>query len=529
MKPYIAAYLRLSLDDDGPGESNSIISQRQIVKDHISSMPDLAGMSVMEFVDDGYSGTNFDRPGVKRLLAAARRGEIRCIIVKDFSRFGRKYLEVSKYIEQLFPYLGIRFISVNDRYDSDSHKGTSAEIDVPVRNMINAMYSKDISKKIKSAKRTQAAQGKFINAFAPYGYKKDGADKHRIVIDEPAAGIVRRIFALACEGHGPTRIANALNADGVPTPSGYKKTRGSHIAVRASARSSWLSGSVINILRDERYTGVFIGGKAEMGELGTGRRIRKPKESWLRVPDAHPAIITREIWDSAVANRGRHDGKHVKPNTGKMLYQRVRCGYCGHIMKHKKYGQYSYYNCHTPRYTDEYGCPRKGFRDESIIDTVKAAVQSQVTFMLDMERLCDKKEAVQNAESTQASAKRLEKEIEQLQTFKRQLYERYKDGTLDREEYLKEREAAESDMAAKTEERATLLTQCGKKAEALNSAHHYFRSFLEYQAVTEPSAEMVNKLVEAVSVYGKNRIEIRFTFRDELERAVKCLEEVRAL
>ena len=150
MNQYIADYLRLSLDDEGLGESNSISSQRQIILDYISSVPELAGMQVKEFVDDGYTGTNFNRPGIKRLLDAVRRGEVSCIIVKDLSRFGRKYLEVSKYIEQLFPYIGVRFIAVNDHYDSNNHKGTTAEIDVAVRNMINAMYSKDVQKKQKA-------------------------------------------------------------------------------------------------------------------------------------------------------------------------------------------------------------------------------------------------------------------------------------------------------------------------------------------------------------------------------------------
>ena len=529
MDKYLAEYFRLSLDDDGIGESNSISSQRQLIDGYISTVADLADMPTVEFVDDGYTGTNFDRPGVKRLFEAVRRGEVSCIVVKDLSRFGRKYLEVSKYIEQLFPYLGVRFIAINDHYDSYSHKGTTAELDIPIRNMINAMYSKDVSKKAKSAKQTQARQGKCINAFAPYGYNKDEDDKHRLVIDEPAAEIVRRVFALACDGHGPTQIANTLNADGIPTPSEYNRQNGSKRTARGFTKSLWSGGSVRNILRDERYTGVLIAGKVEMGALGTGKRIAKPKEEWIRVPDAFPAIISSETWETSVAKRPKNCGAHGKPDTGRMLYMRLRCGHCGHVLRSRVANGNRRYFCKTPRYSNEHGCTDESYSEQAIVDVVKAVILKQVAVMLDLEKLCrgEKKTITRDIESAQIAGARLEKELVQLQAFKRQLYERYKGGNLEKAAYLQEREAIEANISAKTAERDTLLAHGKEKTSAISSAQQFFGSFSDYQAVAELSPEMVNSLVEAVYIYGKDRFEILFTFRDELEQAIEQIEELR--
>ena len=528
MKQYIADYLRLSLDDEGLGESNSITSQREIIMDYISTVPEFANMQVKEFVDDGYSGTNFNRPGVKRLLDAVRRGEVSCIIVKDLSRFGRKYLEVSKFIEQLFPYIGVRFIAINDHYDSNNHKGTTADIDVAVRNMINAMYSKDVSKKAKSAKRTQASQGKYIHAFAPYGYMKDKADIHRIVIDEPAAVVVRRIFELACQGQGNTQIAHTLNSEGILTPSDYKKQNGSKLNSRGTTKSLWSAGTIIRILRDEQYTGVLISGKIEAGELGSGKSIRKPKEEWIKIPNAIPAIITQETWENVLSKRGQQGGTHGKPNTGRMLYKKVRCGYCGHVMRYRGEAKTTRYSCETPNHTGEYDCLREKFSEQVIVDAVKAAVKSQITTMLDMEKLCheSKKGIKQSTESSQAIADRLEKEIGQLQAFKRQLYERFKSGSLKKEDYLNERETVESKISDKTAERDGLITRSDIQTDAISTAEQFFGSFKQFETVAEPTAEMVNSFVEAVYVFGKDRIEIRFAYRDELEQAIQIIHNM---
>jgi len=514
MDKYITEYLRLSQDDDNAGESNSITSQRQIIENYIGAVPEFSGLPVKEFIDDGYSGTNFERPGVKQLLKAVRKGEVSCIIVKDFSRFGRQYLEVSKFIEQIFPYLGVRFIAVNDHYDSNNHKGTTADIDVPVRNMINAMYSKDTSKKVKSAKRTQMQNGVFSNAFAPFGYMKDETDKHRLLIDEPAAEIVRRIFTLAAKSRSAFQIADRLNAEGIITPALYKKRNGSKLAVNDKVRALWTNGMVSRILRDERYTGMFIGGQHETTQIGSGKKRPTPQEKWIRIPGALPAIITPELFNSLAANRQKFMG-NTKPNTGRMLYKKVRCGYCGHVMKYIGDAPKPYYLCDTARYTKQYGCRRERFREQQIIEAVKTAVQLQLAVMLDKEKLCrnGENELAQGIKTAQAANLRLDNEIGQQQAFKRRLYERYKGGGIDKTTFIRECEKIERNVNIKTTERSELLAQNEKQTDTLNSAHKFLGSFSKYQYCIEPAGEMVNELVEAVYIYNADRIEARLSFR----------------
>jgi DNA invertase Pin-like site-specific DNA recombinase len=528
MIKYLYKYYRISLDDEGEAESNSITSQRQIVEGHITAHADLSQMPSIEVVDDGHTGTNFDRPGAKQLFEAIRRGEVGCIVVKDLSRFGRKYLEVSKYLEQLFPYLGIRFIAVGDGYDSDNHKGSTPDIDVPVRNMLNALYSKDVSKKVKSAKQTQTRQGKCINAFAPYGYKKNPEDKHSLIIDEPAAQVVRRIYALYLDGKGPREIARTLNSEGVLTPSEYKRSNGSNMSIQSVTGALWSDGSVINILRNEAYNGVMIFGKVAMGELGTGKRIHKPKEDWIRVESAYPAIITQEMWDAAVSKRdGWESKRRGKPDTTRILYKKVRCGYCNHILRYRSGGRHLDYTCDTPKYTDEYGCQSGRYDEQVIVRAVKSVLQAQIKFMLDMEQLSRnmKKASKQSTLSAQASAEQLDREMEQLQITKRKLYERYKNGSLDKDAYFREREAVDNKISEMAVERESLHSDNNEQDKAVSSAHHFFSTFMAYQDEAEPSAVMVNAMVEAVHVFDKDRFEITFTFGDELERAISQIKK----
>jgi len=435
------------------------------------------------YEDDGYTGTNFGRPGIAKILSAARRGEVACIIVKDLSRFGRKYLEVSKYIEQLFPCLGIRFVAVGDGYDSDLHKGTTASLDVPVRNMLNALYSKNISKTVKSAKLSQAQHGKYIHAFAPFGYMKDPADKHRIIIDEPAAKVVTRIFNLICLDKTLKQIADLLNSEGVLTPSEYKKQNGIKLNSVGITGSLWTYHSVNNLLRNEQYIGTFVAGKVSAGELGTDKRIYRPVDEWIRVENNCPAIITKEIWDIAMSKRSKCGGMASEPDTTRMLFRRVRCGYCGHVMKYISNTRRSYYTCKTYRYTNKYGCTGTIYDGQEIADLVKVAAKFNIAIWIDMQR---------PYATSKNTSEGVDCKVEQLQALKRQLYERFKKGLLDEKTYFKEREAVENRMSKKTSEQKLQI----------------------FNASAEQCAEMVNALVDAVHIYDKDRIEIRFLFAD---------------
>lgn len=217
-----AAYIRLSDEDRNingstKAESNSVSAQRILIRDYIHRNSLAGKVDIQEYVDDGFSGTNFLRPAFKRMMEDAKKGEIGCIVVKDFSRFGRDHLETGNYLEKIFPLLGIRFISVNDQFDSMDCQGMTGGMSVALKNIINAMYSQDLSKKIKSAMETRAARGEYIGALAAYGYLKDPDNIHHLIPDGDAAETVRLIFNMAAQGKTKTEIARYLNEQGIPT------------------------------------------------------------------------------------------------------------------------------------------------------------------------------------------------------------------------------------------------------------------------------------------------------------------------
>jgi len=529
MNKYLAYYLRLSLDDGNiNGESNSIASQRQLIKDYIYSSDEFVEMQSLEFIDDGCSGTNFNRPGIKQLLEAVKNGEIECIIVKDFSRFGRQYLEVSKYIEQIFPYLGVRFIAINDNYDSNNHKGTTAEIDVALRNMINAMYSRDISKKMKSAKQTKIKQGIFANAYPIYGYKKDNIDKKQLLIDEPAAAVVRKIFQLALDGNTAFQIAIKLNNESVPTPAIYKKQTGNKKKWNNinEGNSLWISTIIYNILHDERYTGTFIGGMWETGELGSKKNIKKPENEWVRIPKSHPAIITQKQFDTIAEMITRHRSNNISKNSNRPLNKKVWCGNCNHLMRYRSDTISPYYCCPTVNYSDEYGCTHDKIRENQLHETIIITFLTQIKLFVDNEKLLRiiKKTIDKPNISTDNSISQFDNEIKDIQSKKRKLYEQYTNKTINKTLYLKERETLEKELENKASERETLISQQQNQKNILESVQQLSQKFLKYQSITELTKEMVDEFIEAVNIYDSERISIRFTFKDELERIIKIIQ-----
>ena len=530
MKKYLAYYLRLSLDDGNISDSNSISNQRQLIKEYIYSSDEFVETQILEFVDDGYSGTNFNRPDIKRLLEAVKKGEISCIIVKDFSRFGRNYLEVSKYIEQVFPYVGVRFIAINDNYDSNNHKGTTAEIDVPVRNIINEMYSKDISKKVKSVLQTKISQGLVVGGRTSFGYKIDNSNRGKVVIDEPAAAVIREIFQFAINGNTPFQIAELLNVKNIPTPATYKQKNGDkmkwHTTVN-EGKTIWKYNSVFKILCDERYTGTFIGGKRKSKKVG-GKEIKlQPKEEWVRIPNNHPAIITQEQFDIAGKMIHKFPNKNKsKINSYRPLYKKVRCGKCRHLMRYRNEASNPFYVCTNVRYTDEYGCMRERIREKELNEVVMSIFLMQINIFIDKIQLCRMTVNKINKPniSTDNLILELDNEINKLQSGKRKLYERYKNGELNQFLYLKEREMLERELENKTMAREALISQKQNYENIIESGQQISQKFLEFQSATELTKEIADKFIEEVKVYEVDRIEIKFAFKDELEKIMEIIQ-----
>lgn len=296
----VAGYYRLSVEDeDTKLESNSITSQRLLVKRYIQQDEELSLYEYCEFFDDGYSGTTMERPGMKSLLEAVKGEEIGAVVVKDISRFSRDYIELGTYMEQIFPLMGIHFIAVTDHYDSRESMENGVTMEIAWKGLLADFYCKDVSAKVKGSLEAKRKMGQYATGLAPFGYTKDADDPYRLVIVPQEAEVIRYIFGLAAAGSTLTQICQRLNSEKLPTPQQYKALRRKQEGTKPQTPAKcWQAGMVRSILTNENYIGNMVYGKTKQAAVGSKKKILKPKEKWQIFEDHHEAIINRELFDA---------------------------------------------------------------------------------------------------------------------------------------------------------------------------------------------------------------------------------------
>lgn len=519
-----AMYLRISSEDSDVGhsektESDSIANQRSLLSAFINRMPELENADILEFCDDGWSGKNFDRPAVREMLEQARKGAIQCILVKDLSRFGRDYLEVGNYISRIFPFLGIRFIAVNDHFDSSCGLGADS-LETSFKTLFHDIYSRDISRKVREAKRFRAERGEFINSFAPYGYVKDPQDKKHLVIDPGAAAVIRRIFRMAIEKKNTTEIARALNADHVLTPMQYKKDAGcSRTWLCISEKNFWTRETVKTILRDERYIGTNVFGRRMCDQIGKNHMVSVPKAEWIRVAGCHEGIVTDEEFAHAQENL-REYKEYSKNGPGhRLLWKKVRCGVCGHIMYHFS-GKKPYYICNTPCVTDVFSCPEERLAEEELLDAVRDGLRTQALYAVDAARIWEEKHRRKqyDVKGMRAELSRLAESCTALDTHARDLYEKFAFGEMGREEYLSEKRAAaekKERVSVRMEELEAELQNAGGDGGLEN---RFTDSFGKYTDVEELTADIIEDVLQEIVVYPGHVLQIVWNYQDDLKK-----------
>ena len=299
MDNYACMYLRLSREDGDSYESNSISNQRQIIKTYAKEND---FKIIREYVDDGFSGSNFERPDFKNMIADLKGGKFKTIIVKDLSRFGRDYIESGKYLQKIFPEKGIRFISISDNYDSENADVSDTHLILPIRNFINDSYCRDISMKVKSSKEVKRKNGEFIGAFAPFGYKKDDKNKHQLVVDKEVSHIIERIFDMKIEGYSSKAIADFLNSIGTVTPAKHKENNGDNFNTGFTVKNAMWDAKMVNrVISNKVYIGVLEQGKTVKLNYKSKKEIDVSKDDWITIENAHKAIISKTIF--ALANK----------------------------------------------------------------------------------------------------------------------------------------------------------------------------------------------------------------------------------
>lgn len=434
MESAVALYFRLSLEDlDVRGnspkdESNSIQSQRFMLRSFVASHPDLNGKPVLEFADDGYTGTNFDRPQFRNLMELIKSGDVSCIVVKDFSRFGRNYLEVGDYLEHLFPFLGIRFISINDHYDSNDYVGSTGGLDVAFRNLIYQRYSQDLSEKVKSAKHLRMAQGKHI-CSCPYGYMKKPGIKDKMFIDPVTGPIVRDIFLNAINGMKTTQIAALLNEREIPTPMVYKKISRKGYDNEAM----WSHQAVLRIIRDYKYTGAMVTFKCENLTIRAKSQHKRTPEEWTIIENCHDPIVSHEEYESA--NATIRKGQYNPPNMAMRADRIFYCGHCGRRLR-KTFGTDVYFSCATQLYKKGAVCRDILWSQSDLEEVLLPAYRSQLQLMSEEYEQITRPPLSDPIKECQIRLRAIEDELASTDANNLQYYEEYRNGTISREMFM---------------------------------------------------------------------------------------------
>ena len=535
-----ALYLRLSKEDGdvasgSKNESNSIANQKSLIMDYLQSRPEFRVVSIRE--DDGFSGTDFNRPAFQAMMEDVKKGVINCIIVKDLSRFGRNYIEVGRYLEKLFPMLGIRFIAVNDNYDS-LEADTAHDIVVPFKNLINDSYCRDLSVKIRSHLAIKRKNGEFIGAFACYGYLKDENNRNQLVVDTYAGQVVKDIFRMKINGMSQYRIADALNEQGILSPMEYKKYLGSHFesSFKVNPKAVWTAKAVTRILTNEVYTGVLVQGKQTTPNHKVKVRQEVDETDWIRVENAHESLIDRVLFDIVQNLMGRDT--RTSPNETQVfpLSGLVYCGDCGHPMVRKisRYTKkekadtaqtYGYFLCSEK--CGKGGCSWHRISENDLMGAVLGAVNLHIQKVLDVQEALKQ---IENAPSRQLMIQKYlerlsvkEEERKKAERLKIGIYEDLKDGLLDKEEYQKlkaefDSRIAEADAAVKELKRQIAGLEGSRSANA--PWMNYFQQFGRLEQLTRWAAAII---INKILVYEDNRIKITFNFEADLNRIQEIL------
>lgn len=508
-KVMIALYLRLSNEDSDKekfSESNSISAQRVLLTKHIEELMQGQPYSITEFCDDGYSGTDFNRPGVQALIEAAKSGNINMIVVKDFSRFGRDYLEVGRFLEYIFPILQIRFVSVNDGYDSDDKFGTTGGMSVALKNLVYGMYSADLSKKVRTARDTRVRNGEFVGQFAPYGYMKNPENKHELLIDENVAWVVRKIFRMAADGVSHTEIARQLNEAEIPTRYMYHKLKGDnfpdkqpHVKIKI-----WDNSTVRHILTDETYLGTMLWNRARCGMDTNKKRVEQPREKWIIIENQHEALISKELFQKANDNFVGRDMSGRKTGKKNLFFI---CGYCGKGLQLRSRKNDKYF-CRSRTQQIENDCQKINISREELEDAVLCQIKGMADMLIEAKNI--RKKAQKNDRKTvlETTVADSTKEIARWKDTKVRLYEQYKAGTITREDYIARIE--------KGRIRQEELERIGSEAQAeLDSMQTISvteeipdKELAELSVLESFDKDRLKTLIDKVIVYGEDAIEI---------------------
>jgi DNA invertase Pin-like site-specific DNA recombinase len=532
-----ALYLRLSIMDSGKKDGESILNQQAFLERYVAERPELTLQRI--FVDNGETGVDFLRPSWNDLIAECRAGRINCICVKDLSRVGRNYIETGEYLEKIFPLLGVRLIAVTDSYDN-LNITSGGQLVANLKNLVNDIYAKDISRKVSAALHTKQKNGEFIGNYAAYGYLKDPDNKNKIVVDPETAPIVRQMFKWKADGAGNAQICRKLNDAGIPAPCKYRLHKGLVKDTRYE-NSQWTIRTLIGIFTNTVYLGNMSQGK-HIGSLCDGKdRSRAKAADWVTVEGTHEPIITQELFDKVqavmearTAEFKAQQGKYAHFEKPPLLLQKlVFCADCGRpLYRYKSVtckGKYCdwVYLCRTAETLKS--CPQKYIHEPDLNSAVYDAIRTEIQKAADIGGIIEKLNRESGHKSRlvkfETAIEDSEREIKRIAGLRQAVYEDYAAKLLTASEY----KFATEKYNADSEKQQTLLDAAKREkeeyAQSSTPINKWLAAFSRFMDAKELTAEMAQALIERVEVSGRNRVTVFFKFRDEFT-AIRQFAEV---
>lgn len=499
-----ALYARLSREDGDKPESDSIANQRLLLEDFAARQPGLQVVGL--YVDDGCTGTNFRRPEFQRMLADLEAGRANCVIVKDLSRFGRDYIDMGRYLERWFPEHGVRFLAVNDGIDSENGP---YDMLLPVKNVFNEQYARDISRKVRSAMQAKQRSGAFVGAFACYGYRKDPRDHNRLVVDPPAAQVVRRVFSLYEQGMGQQGIARLLNREGVPCPSEYKRLNGERYSNgrRLDKTTYWTYATVHRMLGSRMYTGSMEQGRApRQGMHGKARRLDPSR--WTVVEGTHEPIIGPDQWGRVQgllrrAARTPDFQSGVSPFAGFLF-----CGECGRAMCKTRRAGEDGYCCGSYKRYGAGVCSRHGIARRELERVVLDDLNQAVAQAGDLESLAEETRPKGGGRDLRGGRERIQGSLDRLYRLKKSAYEDYRAGLLGREDYLRYRD----DYTGQEQRLSRQLEALGREGEDAAPGRPWVEGLLRRRTLEKLDRATMAEAVERILVFADGHVEITYRF-----------------
>ena len=511
---HAASYARLSREDGDKAESDSIINQQRIIADYCRNDP---GIEIVEaYADDGFTGTNFRRPSFQRMIRDIESGRINCVIVKDLSRFGRDYIDMGSYLERFFPRHNVRFIAINDHIDSLLR---TYDMMLPLKNVFNTQYARDISEKVRSAFRAKQKRGEFVGAFASYGYLKDPRNRNHLVIDPVASKVVLRIFEMAAAGYGQIRIAKILNEEQIPCPSEYKRLAGENYTNtnRLDKTTYWTYATVHRVLKNEVYRGCTVSNRYYRPTMH-GKAKKSSGDDVIIVEGTHEAIIPDDLWRSVqtiVSSNTRTPGlrSHVHIFAGL-----IRCGDCGRAMCRKTAGGNARYCCGSYAHNGPSVCTKHSVREDDLENLVLKDLNRIVSEVKDLQRLADEcRITVDHRTPDLYEKERLEEAVSRIRRLKKKSYEDCCDDLLTRAEYMRYK----ADYDEQEERLCFRLQLLAAPKETAEEPNDWTERLVKTGRLEALDRTTVTQTIQSILVFDDHRIEIKYLLGEDL----RCLFE----